>query len=147
MSVRPNSAQHAIRQLKLVLPGGVITYYLGTLHEFWRVTQFKDSWGRTAAFGALVLGITTIMLFIYVLLTPWIKGVEPNYRSWRESGILSSVIPILTTTIVVGLLFLVVTLGQWTGLGYLRGTIGAIALYVLIFGLLGLVPVPKVHRT
>ncbi|KAH0585125.1 hypothetical protein H2248_008384 [Termitomyces sp. 'cryptogamus'] len=56
MSVRPNSAQHAIRQLKLVLPGGVITYYLGTLHEFWRVTQFKDSWGRTAAFGALVLG-------------------------------------------------------------------------------------------
>lgn len=33
---------------------------------------------RAAAFGALGLGITTIMLFVYVLLTPWIKGVEPN---------------------------------------------------------------------
>ncbi|KAG6908337.1 hypothetical protein DXG01_005248 [Tephrocybe rancida] len=115
---------HAIRQLKLVLPGGVVTYYLGTLHEFWQITQREGSWGQTAAFGALGLGVTTIALFIYVLMTPWIKGVEPNYRSWRESGILSSVIPVLTATIVVGLLLLVLTLGQWSSLGYLRGTLG-----------------------
>lgn len=35
---------------------------------------------RAAAFGALGLGITTIMLFVYLLLTPWIKGAEPNVR-------------------------------------------------------------------
>ncbi|KAF8071970.1 hypothetical protein FPV67DRAFT_1483318 [Lyophyllum atratum] len=146
MSVRPNTAQHTLRQLKLVVPGSAITYYLGTFQEFWRITQSEGSWGQTAAYGALGLGLTTIVLFIYVLLTPWIKGVEPNYRSWRESGILSSVIPLLTTTIVIGSLLLVLTLGQWSNLGYLKGTIGAAAIYILAFGLLGLVPVPKTRR-
>ncbi|KAF5382098.1 hypothetical protein D9615_004334 [Tricholomella constricta] len=80
MSVRPTTLQHTVRQLKLVIPGGAITYYLGTLHEFWRITQAGATWGQTAAFGALGLGLTTIVLFIYVLLTPWIKGVEPNVR-------------------------------------------------------------------
>ncbi|GLB40449.1 hypothetical protein LshimejAT787_0803200 [Lyophyllum shimeji] len=143
MSIRPTTVQHTLRQLKLAVPGGAITYYLGTCHEFWRITQVAGSWGQSAAYGALGLGLTTIALFFYVLLTPWIKGVEPNYRSWRESGVLSSVIPLLTTTIVVGSLLLAVTLGQWSNLGYLKGVVAAAAIYVLAFGLLGLVPVPK----
>ncbi|RDB25812.1 hypothetical protein Hypma_006550 [Hypsizygus marmoreus] len=126
MSVRPTTIQHTLRQLKLVVPGGAITYYLGTLQEFWRITQGAEgSWARTAALGALGHGLVTIALFIYILLTPWIKGVEPNYRSWRESGVLSSVIPILTMSIVVGALLLVFTLGQWSSLGYVQGIIGA----------------------
>ncbi|KAF9468097.1 hypothetical protein BDZ94DRAFT_1247174 [Collybia nuda] len=150
MSARPPkipTTQHTLRQLKLVVPGGAITYYLKTLHEFWRIAQGEGgSWGRTIAFVALGHGLTTIALFIYVLLTPWIKGVEPNYRSWRESGILSSVIPVMTATIVIGWLLLVLTLGHWSSLGYVKGVIGVCAVYALTFGLLGLVPVPKVKR-
>lgn len=57
----------------------------------------------------------TIVLFILILLTPWIRGVEPDvreterqslangqlnslqFRLWRESGILSSIIPVRST--------------------------------------------------
>lgn len=50
MSARPQTvpaAQHTLRQLKLVVPGGAITYYLKTLHEFWRIAQGEGgSWGR-----------------------------------------------------------------------------------------------------
>lgn len=101
------TAQHALRQLKLVVPGAAITYYLETLHEFWRIVLGEGGWwgrfvvqltffGRNANFWPLICyrdffcwcrtvalialghGLTTIALFIYVLLTPWIKGVEPN---------------------------------------------------------------------
>ena len=59
-------------------------------------------------------GSLTVALFLYILLIPVIKGIPPNvrrgsytqqslslvlivgyqYRSWRESGELSSVIPV-----------------------------------------------------
>lgn len=121
-----------------------------------------------------------IILFLYVLLVPWIHGLEPDvsslllhytqlitsqYRSWRDSGILSSVIPILTTAILVGWSLLSFTLGRWSKLGYLEGVVGgeltsnlpersvnsacvsASGMYALTFGLLGLLPAPKVHRS
>ncbi|KAF8227310.1 hypothetical protein L208DRAFT_1424844 [Tricholoma matsutake] len=150
MSTRPipvSTTQHAIRQLKLVVPGGAITYYLGTFQEFWWIVQGANgSLGRTAALGALGHGLTTVALFIYLLMSPWITGVEPNYRSWKESDMLSSVIPVLTLTIVVGWLLFVLTLGQWSNLGYGKGVIGVCAVYALIFGVLGLLPVPKLKR-
>lgn len=137
-------SQHTLRQLKLVLPGAAITYYLGTFHEFlWIFNGAGGSLGRTAALGAAILGFTTIVLFIYVLMMPLITGEEPNYQSWRESGVLSSVIPLLTASIVFGWLLTVITLGQWSSLGYVKGVIGVSAVYALTFGLLGLVPVPK----
>lgn len=40
---------------------------------------------RTIALIALGHGLTTIALFVYVLLTPWIKGVEPNVRISHSS--------------------------------------------------------------
>ncbi|EEB93783.1 hypothetical protein MPER_07518, partial [Moniliophthora perniciosa FA553] len=87
-------SQHTLRQIKLIVLAGAVVYYFGTLIEFWGILGGDgEDWGRTAALGALTLGCTTIALFIYVLLTPWIRGVEPDYRSWRQSGILSSVIP------------------------------------------------------
>lgn len=70
---------------------------------------------RLAGLGALGLGVITVTLFLYVLLMPWITGEEPNvchilddllstqpltlfiflqYQTWRDSGILSSVIPV-----------------------------------------------------
>ncbi|PPQ85387.1 hypothetical protein CVT25_006418 [Psilocybe cyanescens] len=139
--------QHTLRQLKLVLPGAAITYYLGTLNDFWKIIQGNGgSWARLAGFGASGLGFMTVTLFLYVLLMPWITSEEPDYQTWRESGILSSVIPVLTGSIVVGWLLAVSTLGQWSALGYVKGTIGVSAFYALTFGLLGLIPVPKVSR-
>lgn len=147
MSVQLPAIHHIISQLKFVVPGGAITWYLDTIQEFQRVYDGVGGvWGRNAAFGTLTLGLITIVLFIYVLLTPWLKGAEPNYESWRQSGTLSSVIPIMTSTIVVGFLLLIVTLGRWSHLGYIQGFVGATALYTLTFGLLGLIPAPKIKR-
>lgn len=32
-------SQHALRQLKLLVPGAAMTYYLGTLDEFWDILR------------------------------------------------------------------------------------------------------------
>lgn len=139
-SSRPRSSsspvslsRHTLSQLKFIIPGGAITYYLGTPIEIWRIAEGfdeVDGWGRhvkprfsstcyptniisltrTTALTSLGLGLTTVSLFLYVLLIPWIKGIKPNVRSfvsktiiifispqykrWRESGVLSSVIPV-----------------------------------------------------
>ncbi|KAJ7931500.1 hypothetical protein B0H13DRAFT_1594129, partial [Mycena leptocephala] len=93
-----------------------------------------------------VLGVLTVALFIYILLTPWIHNVTPDFRSWRESGVLSSVIPMLTFSIVTGWLSMTVTLGQWTSLGYPKASWAVTsAIYALTFGLLGLIPAPRIR--
>ncbi|TFK23588.1 hypothetical protein FA15DRAFT_620515 [Coprinopsis marcescibilis] len=140
---------HALRQLKLVVPGGLATYYLGVWPEFWRtVMGLNGSLARTGALAAGGLGLTTVVLFIYILVLPLTAGEEPDYRSWRKSPVLSSVIPVLTASIVLGWLTAVSVLGQWSSLGYLRGVIGVSSTYALTFGLLGLIPVPKTkHKT
>jgi len=126
-----------------------VTYYLGTYGILWRLLNDieLEGWPRTAAVISLALGLSIVTLFLYVLLVPWIRGIEPNYRSWRESGVLSSVIPVLTASIVVGWSLLSVTLARWSSLGYLEGAIGASGLYALVFGLMGLIPAPKLHRS
>ncbi|KAJ7593097.1 hypothetical protein C8J56DRAFT_930387 [Mycena floridula] len=138
---------HRLRQLKLIIPGALATYYLGTVSIFWRVFyEHDDAWARKAAYGGLALGFTTVALFIYVLLTPWLLGQEPDFRSWRQSGTLSSVIPALTSSIVVGWLLLVFVYGQYTDLGYLKGIVGVSAAYALVFGILALIPAPRLRR-
>ncbi|KAH7873735.1 uncharacterized protein C8R40DRAFT_354222 [Lentinula edodes] len=151
MPIRPEEkpylldvSSHTFRQLKLIVPGGLITYYFGTLQEFWTIIQ---SGAGSTALAALLSGCTTIGLFIFVLLTPWIRGVEPDFRVWRKSGILSSVIPLLTTSIVLGWLLLVMSLAHFSDSGIFRGVVGASSVYALSFGLLGLLPAPKVKRT
>ncbi|KAG7451153.1 uncharacterized protein BT62DRAFT_883848 [Guyanagaster necrorhizus] len=149
------ASQHQIRQLRLVIPGGLITYFIGTADlgqareplcgEYCSNANSK-SLCRTAALSSLFLGVTTIVLFFYVMLTPWRKGEEPNFRLWRKSGLLSTVIPLLTFSIVGGWLLLVVTLGHWSGLGYPKAIVAASGLYMLTFGILGLIPAPKVPR-
>lgn len=41
-------SQHTLRQLKFVIPGGAITYYLRTYDVFWRILEGElgDGWGR-----------------------------------------------------------------------------------------------------
>jgi len=139
--------QHALRQMKLLIPGAVMTYYLGTLDEFWDILHGNGgSLAQSAAFIVSLLGLTTIGLFLYVLFLPLITGEEPDYRTWRESRALRGLIPILTISIVVGWLVSVSTLGHWSHLGYVKGSVGVSAFYALTFGVLGLIPVPKTSR-
>lgn len=144
-------SRHTIRQLEYILPGALITYYYGTISEFLRILSHENlthgSWlASNSAFLSLTLALLTVSLFVYILLLPLIKGEQPNYRSWRESGPLSTVIPILTASIVLGWSLSVFTLGHWTTLGYARGVIATTGLYALAFGILGLLPVPKVRN-
>ncbi|KIJ62806.1 hypothetical protein HYDPIDRAFT_113912 [Hydnomerulius pinastri MD-312] len=140
---------HTVRQLKFIVPGAAITYFFKTHRIFLAIltSQSPDGWSRTSALSALCLGALVVVLFLYVLLVPWLQGAEPNYRSWRQSGVLSSVIPALTMAILAGWSLLSITLGKWSSLGYLEGTIGASGLYALVFGLMGLLPAPKIHRS
>ncbi|KAJ3876500.1 hypothetical protein F5051DRAFT_411310 [Lentinula edodes] len=154
MPIRPEEnsylldvSSHTFRQLKLIVPGGFIAYYFGTLQEFWTIIQSGAGLARSTALAALLSGCTTIGLFVFVLLTPWLRGVEPDFRVWRKSGILSSVIPLLTTSIVLGWLLLVMSLAHFSNSGIFRGVVGASSVYALSFGLLGLLPAPKVKRS
>ncbi|KAH9949912.1 hypothetical protein B0H21DRAFT_687617 [Amylocystis lapponica] len=142
-------SRHTLRQLKFILPGGVVTYFLGTHVALWRLVRGQvavDGWARIAALASLVSAIITVSLFIYILSVPLIQGRQPDYRHWRESGVLSSVIPTLTASIVFGWSLLSYTLGRWSGFGYLEGLIASSGLYALSFGLLGLVPAPRISR-
>jgi len=142
-------SRHTLKQLKFILPGGLITYYLGSHATFWRIVNGDadvEGWGRLAALASLGSAMLTISLFMYILSIPLIQGQQPNYRRWRESGVLSSVIPLLTASIVVGWSLLSYTLGRWSKFGVVEGVIASSGLYALTFGLLGLIPAPKVPR-
>jgi len=129
-----------------VLPGGLVTYLLDTHARFWRLVEEDSGWGMFSARTSLACGLMTVCLFLYILLIPWIKGTQPNYSQWRQSGELSVVVPALTALIVTGWPLLSFTLSRWTDLGVLKGIIASSALYALTIGLVGLVPAPMVKR-
>jgi len=140
------SSDHLTRQLRFVVPGACITLWLRTPSLIARV------WTEAAPFARLLVGVSalsgllTIALFLYILLIPVIKGIPADYRSWRESGELSSVIPVLTTSIISGWAVLCGLLGLYSSLGYILGTIGGSGIYALVFGIMGLLPAPRVAR-
>ncbi|OAX43162.1 hypothetical protein K503DRAFT_681820 [Rhizopogon vinicolor AM-OR11-026] len=148
-SIGKSISNHTVRQLKFIIPGAAVTYVFDTHRVFLDLLTRTDveGLGRVFAFASTGLEGLVIILFLYVLLVPWIHGIEPNYRSWRDSGVLSSVIPVLTVAILLGWSLLCFTLGRWSSLGYLQGAVAASGLYALTFGLLGLLPAPKVHRS
>ncbi|KAI0636077.1 hypothetical protein C8Q77DRAFT_613462 [Trametes polyzona] len=138
-------SRHTLKQLKFVLPGGLLTYYFDSHNVFLRILGGEGTgWGRFTARVSVLTASVTVSLFLYVLVLPLIQGEQPNYRHWRQSGVLSTVIPIMTASIVAGWSLLAYTLGHWSSLGYLEGIVAG--LYALAFGLLGLIPAPKVHR-
>ncbi|KAI0833652.1 hypothetical protein BC628DRAFT_1308373 [Trametes gibbosa] len=142
-------SRHTLKQLKFVLPGGLLTYYFDSHNVFLRIwggDWRTYGWGGFAARLSILSAAVTISLFLYVLALPLIQGEQPNYRHWRQSGVLSRVIPIMTASIVAGWSLLAYTLGHWSTLGYIGGILAASGLYALAFGLLGLIPAPKVHR-
>ncbi|KAI0067458.1 hypothetical protein BV25DRAFT_1106144 [Artomyces pyxidatus] len=137
---------HLARQLRFVVPGGLVTYYLHTPAAIARVWDSAEPWARLFVAASGASGLLTVSLFLYILSIPLIKGIPPNYRSWRESGELSSVIPVLTTAMILGWSVLSYVLGQYSSMGYLSGIIGSSGLYALAFGIMGLIPAPRVKR-
>ncbi|KAK7690717.1 hypothetical protein QCA50_005816 [Cerrena zonata] len=146
-SILASLSRHTLRQLKFILPGGLVTFYLGSHNEFLRVYHEEQGLAGTLVLLSLALSAVTLGLFLYILAFPLIRGEQPNYRHWRQSGVLSTVIPLLTTSILLGWSILAYVLGRWSNLGYIWGVIGASGLYSLSFGLLGLIPAPKVRRS
>ncbi|KAH0833312.1 hypothetical protein J3R83DRAFT_12378, partial [Lanmaoa asiatica] len=145
-------SRHTLRQLKFIIPGAAVTFLLNTHRILFGLLSTTNAssgdWSsRTVAILASCLGGLVVFLFLYVLLVHWRRGVEPDYHSWRQSGVLSRVIPTLTAAIVAGWSLLSITLGKWSSLGYLKGTIGASGLYALVFGLMGLLPAPMIRRS
>ncbi|TRM64224.1 hypothetical protein BD626DRAFT_491145 [Schizophyllum amplum] len=140
-------SQHTLRQLRFILPGGAAAYYLDLAQELQRVLlQGAAGWGRTTALAGVGLGLLTVVMFLYVLIAPWMTGSEMDYASWQQDGTLSTVIPMLTVSIAFGWSTLAATFCLWSDLGYTKGVIGATAAYMLIFGLLGLLPSMKANR-
>ncbi|KAI0787953.1 hypothetical protein C8Q74DRAFT_1255015 [Fomes fomentarius] len=149
MSSLVSFSRHTLKQLKFVLPGGLLTYYYDSHNMLLRILSGEGgvrSWGRFAARASLLSAAVTVSLFLYVLVLPLLQGEQPNYRHWRQSGVLSTVIPIMTASIVAGWTLLGYTIGRWSDLGYVEGIVAASGLYALGFGLLGLIPAPKVQR-
>lgn len=143
-------SRHTLRQVKFILPGGLATWYLESHREFLRIWYGEVAQGtlaQTFAWITAASALTTFFLFIYVLLVPLIQGEQPNYSRWRQSGLLSNVIPILTVSIIIGWSTLSYLLARWSSLGIIEGVLGASGLYALAFGLLGLIPAPKVRRS
>jgi len=142
---------NAIKQLKFVALGGASTYYLDTYSELVGLVfpEWVESAGaaqsRTAKITApiaLVLLVMTVTLFLYLVLLPRVKGIHPEYGRWRDTQQLRTIVPILTFCILSGWTLLVYSLAKGTNLGLPKSVVGAIGLYTLAFGLIGLIPVP-----
>lgn len=57
--------QHTFRQLKLLLPGAAVTYYLHTLDEFWDVLHGSGgSWAQSVS-TSLVYSFTMLTFFCF----------------------------------------------------------------------------------
>ncbi|KAH9959607.1 hypothetical protein BC827DRAFT_1212570 [Russula dissimulans] len=139
-------SSHLARQLRYVLPGAAITYWLHTPSILAQIWADAAPLARPLVGVSALSGLLTVALFLYILLIPVIKGIPPNYRSWRESGELSSVIPVLTISMILGWTALCGVLGRYSGMGYILGIIGGSGLYALAFGIMGLLPAPRVAR-
>lgn len=95
-------SKHTVRQLKFIIPGAAITYAFNTHRVFLELLTrqgVKGQWGRWAtidkflnkylrlirlfAFTSIGFEGLVIILFLYVLLVPWIHGLEPDVSSFQ----------------------------------------------------------------
>lgn len=80
-------SQHTLRQLRFILPGGTAAYWLDLGEVFRRVLlESVEGWGRTTALAGVGLGLVTVVLFLYVLIAPWMTGSEMNVRGLSGSN-------------------------------------------------------------
>ncbi|KAG8884729.1 hypothetical protein FRB97_003513 [Tulasnella sp. 331] len=132
---------HALKQLKYIVGGGILAYYLDVQHEL-DFLLHTPGWPSMAAQACIGLTSATVLIFLYLLVVlPRFKGIQPDYQNWRASSDLSLLVPLLTTSIASGWVLLLVSLANFTRLNLLQSIAGCS--YALMFGLVGLIPVPN----
>ncbi|KAF7794818.1 hypothetical protein EIP86_005960 [Pleurotus ostreatoroseus] len=152
-------SRHTLSQLKFIVPGALCTWYFDSHHEFWSLVTTAHGWVHTIALAALVLAALTFFLFLYIIFTPLIRGEQPNVRliyvlqvpcsppqSVPGLETIGSTLISDSASIISGWTLLVYTLGLNSRMGYFEGLIAASGLYALGFGLIGLIPAPKVYN-
>lgn len=140
---RRSNPDHKRKQVKYIVTGGAITWFTTILPSLRLLLDETTGTARFFTYSSVLLGIATILLFLYVVLLPWTRGANPNYANWRDSPDLAAIIPILTGCIVSGWSCCAFTLSVWSHLGTFWSIIGASGLYALTFGLIGLIPTPE----
>ncbi|KZV90551.1 hypothetical protein EXIGLDRAFT_837717 [Exidia glandulosa HHB12029] len=138
---------HQRKQLKFIVSGGLGSYFFHVVSNLFAIVfAERDAVPHSAkltATLAVLLGTLTISLFGYLIGIPWIRNVQLDYQQWRASPELRTTISTLTVSIVVGWTLLVYALTTGSTLGFFGSFLGATSLYLLCFGLLGLIPVPR----
>ncbi|KAG6373472.1 hypothetical protein JVT61DRAFT_6625 [Boletus reticuloceps] len=75
-------SRHTLRQLKFIIPGAVVTFLFNTHWVLFGLLSTPNAspgdWSRIVALLASCLGGLVVLLFLYVLLVHWLRGVEPN---------------------------------------------------------------------
>jgi len=145
----PQAFSHQLKQLKFIVAGGLGTYFLSIpahvnhiLFPLPSVSKHSNS-ARLSSALAVGLGTVTITLLLYLVLLPRVKHIQIDYNRWRASPGLATIITLLTATIVSGWSLLVYALARGSDLGFWKSLIGATSIYILSFGLIGLIPVPR----
>ncbi|KAG8927365.1 hypothetical protein FRC02_008248 [Tulasnella sp. 418] len=132
----------ALKQLKYIVSGGFITYLTNVHGEILTLLR-QGGWPSYTTQFSVGLCSATVTIFLYLMVyLPRVKGIHPDYQNWRTSPDLSVLVPALTSTIVFGWSSLAVSLSLWSNLDIVRSLIGSIGCYLLMFGLVGLIPVP-----
>jgi len=139
--------RHTLKQLKYIAGGGAVVYWLGIREHILQLLG-TPGWPSLVAGGCVGIGSVTVLIFLYLIVVlPRLKGIHPDYKNWRATPEISTLVPILTITIASGWLFLLASLARWTRLNLLESLAGSTGSYALMFGLLGLIPVPKSSRS
>lgn len=107
----PKSLINLGKQLKYLSIGLVLTSYFQVYSHLADALSFGISSSSSAQLALLSIGllVTTVLLFTYVLLLP-ARGYNINYADWRRDAHLSTAIPLLTASILLGWTTLLITL-------------------------------------
>ncbi|BEI81674.1 hypothetical protein CcaverHIS002_0208340 [Cutaneotrichosporon cavernicola] len=155
-----------VKHGKYVAAGAAGIWWLDLVTAVENLLESPDSWARRMLVAAGGLHALTLTIFLYlVVFLPWLRGYMPNYPKWQQSRRLRVIFPVLTTSILLGWSFLVFALNKTThpaprssiherirgaldvqhrdGLGLFSSMAGATAIFSLTFGLLGLIPSPR----
>lgn len=73
-------SRHTLKQLKFVLPGGLVTYVLGTTARFWRLVEEEHGWARcvfSLVHQRVKLNIQIDLLMRIQVICAHVTGVRP----------------------------------------------------------------------
>ncbi|GMK55119.1 hypothetical protein CspeluHIS016_0201750 [Cutaneotrichosporon spelunceum] len=156
-----------IKHGKYIAAGAAGIWWLDLVTAVENLLESPDSWARRILVAAGSLHALTLSIFLYlVVFLPWLRGYIPNYPKWQQSRRLRVLFPVLTASILLGWSCFVFALNKTThpaprssiherirgaldvphsdGLGLFSSMAGATAIFSLTFGLLGLIPAPRV---